>query len=544
MIKSLRWRLQIWHAAILGVAIALFGTAFYLQLQRSTYGEIDLELLSGARVLEGSLRTLPPPRPREGERPFFPAPRMGDGRQGEGRAPGMGLGGGPGPGNRMPDGRPGRPGPRPNGPNGGLRGPNGEPGGAGPGGDLWQGPPSPEQHLQNALQLPPFFARGPRDTPPYFAVFNPEGELMHAEPLEDVPIWTAVSWPISYRTVGPNREVLLRGPGGTLIVVGRDIHLLVDRLRSSLVQLLVTGLGVLGLGLVGGWWLSGKTIQPIKQISDTAGKINAANLSDRISTTGMDDELRVLATILNSMFGRLDSSFKQQSQFTADASHELRTPLAVLMSQCELALNRPRGNEEYKQTIGTCQKAGARMKTLVEDLLTLARADAGKLEIEPSKVDLKTIVDEALALLQPLAREHHVELACDGCPAECWGDVRRLSQVIANLIGNAVHYNKPGGKVIVITSIEDEYAAVEVRDTGCGIPGEAMPHLFDRFYRVDEARSRQTGGSGLGLAICKSIVDAHDGSISVDSEIDVGSVFKVRLPRWGKTKTPASLPPG
>ena len=517
MIKSLRWRLQIWHAAILGVAISIFGTAFYLQLQRSAYSEVDLELLSGARVLEGSLRSMPP-RMREGERPMFPPPRLGEDWPGELRGTGFGNpGGGPpgGPGNRPPDGRPSRPGPRPN----------------GPGAEGRQGPPfAPEQRLQNALQLPHFPVRGPADTPPYFAVFNSNGELLRAEPGDVVPTWTATQREIVYRAVGRNREVLVRGPAETLIIVGRDIHHLVDRLQNWLVQLVVTGLGVLGLGLIGGWWLSGKTIRPIKQISETAGKINAVNLSERIVTAGMDDEVRALATILNSMFGRLDSSFKQQSQFTADASHELRTPLAVLLSHCELALNRPRSADEYKQTISTCQKAGARMKTLVEDLLTLARADAGKLEIERTQVDLRAIAREAMILLQPLAQERAVEITLAGGPALCQGDARRLSQVIANLLGNAIHYNKPGGKVIITTSLEGKQAVVVVQDTGCGIPSEAVPHLFDRFYRVDEARSRQTGGSGLGLAICKSIVDAHDGSISVESEVEVGSVFSVQVP--------------
>ena len=532
MIKSLRWRLQIWHAAILGFAIAIFGTAFYVQLQRSTYGEMDLELLSGARVLEGSLRTMPP-RMRDGERPLFPPPRSFENWSGDGHGPAGG------PGNRPFESRPGRPnarpdgprldgpradGPRPNGPR-----PNG-PGQDDSGGDNRPGPATPEQRLQNALQLPQLPMRGPLDTRPYFAVFNSEGELLRADPSDAIPAWTATRRAIEYRSVGRNREVLLRGPGETLILVGRDIHHHVDRLRSWLVQLVGTGLGVLGLGLIGGWWLSGKTIRPIKQISETAGKINASNLSERIEIAGMDDEVRALSTILNSMFGRLDSSFKRQSQFTADASHELRTPLAVLMSHCELALNRPRSSEEYKQTISTCQKAGARMKTLVEDLLTLARADEGKLEIERNQVDLQSIAIDATALLKPLAAERQVEITIEGCPARCQGDARRLSQVIANLLSNAIHYNKPGGKVILTTSQEGNQAVVSVRDSGCGIPSEALPHLFDRFYRVDEARSRQTGGSGLGLAICKSIIDAHEGSISVESKVEVGSVFKVQVP--------------
>ncbi len=509
MIKSLRWRLQIWHAAILGVAIVLFGTAFFVQLQRSTYGEIDLELLSGARVLEGALRSLPP-RNREGDRPLFPQLRFSESGPAEGRGTTTG-----GMNGDHSNDRNRRPGPRPYGP---LFG------------EGRQRPPTPEQHLQNVLSLPPFFARGPHDTAPYFAVYAPNGELIEAEAREGVPKWAEIERPISYRFVGRNREVLLRGPGDTLIIVGRDIHSMVDRLRGSLVQLFVIGAGVLGLGLVGGWWLSGKAIRPIQQISATAGKINASNLSDRIETSGMDDELRALATILNSMFGRLDRAFIQQSQFTADASHELRTPLAVLMSHCELALNRPRNAEEYKQTIATCQKAGSRMSALVEDLLTLARADAGRLEIVLEMVDLNAIAREVITQLEPIAQERGISIEFEGGVSQSKGDPRRLSQVFANLISNAVHYNNPGGKVVVSTLCDEEGAVAVIRDTGIGIPERALPHLFDRFFRVDDARSRQTGGSGLGLAICKSIVEAHGGSISVQSELGVGTTFQVRLP--------------
>jgi len=220
------------------------------------------------------------------------------------------------------------------------------------------------------------------------------------------------------------------------------------------------------------------------------------------------------------------------------------------LSHCELALNRPRSADEYKQTITTCQKAGARMKTLVEDLLTLARADSGKLELDSSQVDLQSLVREAAAQLQPLADEREVEVtiakpvnkptdttsdsatvrATDSAQVICYADSRRIAQVLVNLISNAIHYNRPGGKVTITTSVDQDHAIVVVQDTGYGIPPAAIGHLFDRFYRVDEARSRQTGGSGLGLAICKSIVDVHRGEILVDSQLDVGSRFTLRLP--------------
>ena len=487
MIKSLRWRMQIWHATILALAIALFATAFYMQLHRSTFGEIDLELLSGARVLEGTLRSLPPPM-FDGDRPMFPPPGMGEGRGGK-------LGDGRGPGNR----------PR------GAFGP-------------------PEQRMQTLLHLPPFAMRGPLDVQPYFAVFDSNGNLIHAEPPDQDTEWVAMNRSIEYRDRRGDREVLLRGPGNTLIIVGRDIRHQIDRLHAWLAQLIATGAGVLALGLVGGWWLSGKTIRPIQQISETAGRINATNLSDRIATEKMDDEVRALALILNSMLGRLDQSFKQQSQFTADASHELRTPLAVLMSHCELALSRPRSAEEYKQTIATCQKAGGRMKMLVEDLLTLARADAGKLELNRSEVDLQLLARDVATQLKPMADERSVRVEVIGSAAQCNVDARRIAQVITNLTSNAVHYNKVDGKVTIETAINSTHATITVTDTGVGIPTAALPHLFDRFYRVDEARSRQTGGSGLGLAICKSIVDAHAGEILVESQLGSGSRFTLRLP--------------
>ncbi len=495
MIKSLRWRLQLWHAIILSMAITAFGAAFYLQLRRSTLGEIDLELLAGARVLEGALRSLPP-RFRDNGLP------PSDRRQG-----------GP---NERPIGD--RPSDFRFGPPRGPSGPNGR-------------PIPPADRMEHVLSLPGMPMRGPRDQQAYFAVFDPDGNLIRSEPSELEIEWEVPQRPIEYRNVGSRREVLLRGPHSTLIVVGREIRHHIERLSASLLQLIVAGVAVLALGLIGGWWMSGRAIQPITQISTTASQITASNLSQRIDTSAMDEELQGLGGILNSMFLRLQNSFQQQSQFTADASHELRTPLAILLSHCELALNRPRSPEDYKQAIATCQKAGERMRILVEDLLTLARADAGKLEIEHATVDLHALATEVAAMLGAAAKQRGVtiEVAAGG-PVLCVGDSARLMQVITNLVSNAIHYNCEFGAVTLATSTEGQEAVISVRDTGCGIPAEAIPHLFDRFYRVDDARSRQTGGSGLGLAICKSIVDAHGGRLTVSSVVDEGSVFEVHLP--------------
>jgi signal transduction histidine kinase len=231
------------------------------------------------------------------------------------------------------------------------------------------------------------------------------------------------------------------------------------------------------------------------------------------------------------MLARLQQAFEQQVRFTADASHELRTPISVLIAHAELALARTRSASDYEATVATCLRAGERMKSLVEDLLVLARADAGKLELRMLPVDLGQIAEEATQMLRPIAEQRDVKLVLDCLPAECLGDADRLLQVTTNLISNAIQYNRSGGEVHVKTSVVGPHAVMEVRDTGVGIAAANLPHLFERFYRVDEARSRDSGGSGLGLAICQSILEAHRGSIAAASEVGMGSVFEIRIPR-------------
>ncbi len=488
MAKSLRWRLQIWHAAILSLVVGGFAAVVYFQFRRSLLDEVDAELLSGARILEGVLRTMP----------------------GEILEHGFGN-----PPPNSFDNRPDRPERSPN--------PRRLP------------PPmrrTPEPWEQ-ALRLPPpmIDPRGPRDQPAYFAVFSGNGQLLKAVPADFKSTRYLTRQPIEFRVVEFRRELVLQGPRGTTIVVGKDVRPHFDGLNWLAVQLAATGFCVLGVGLIGGWWLSGRAIRPIQQIHETAARIDASNLSERIDTESMDRELKDLGSILNSMLARLQQAFEQQVRFTADASHELRTPISVLIAHTELALARSRSTSDYQATIATCHRAGERMKSLVEDLLILARADAGKLELRLLPVDLSKIAEEARQMLRPIAEQRSVELILDCLPAECLGDADRLLQVATNLISNAIQYNRSGGQVHVTTLVSGPHAVMQVRDTGVGIAPSNLPHLFERFYRVDEARSRDSGGSGLGLAICHSIVEAHHGTITAASEIDVGSVFELRIPR-------------
>jgi heavy metal sensor kinase len=326
------------------------------------------------------------------------------------------------------------------------------------------------------------------------------------------------------------REVLVAGPRRTEVLVGRSVRREQHELTVLAGQLVLTGLAVLAIGLVGGFVLSNRAVRPIAAMSATAASISATNLNKRLDVAEVDSELGNLATILNEMFARLEAAFERQARFTADASHELRTPLTVIHSFAELALSRPRTSAEYQETLETCVRASRRMKSIIEDLLTLARADAGKLQLKQEPLDLGSLVADTAGLLEGLAVQKGVSLTVKTVALQTRGDVTRLSQVVTNLVTNAINYNRPGGSVDVILKPEGNEAVLTVVDTGCGIPEEDRPHIFERFYRVDKARSRELGGSGLGLAICKSIVEAQGGSIGFTTESNVGTTFVVRLP--------------
>lgn len=553
MASSLRWRLQVWHAVILLLAISGFGAMLHASVRHSRIMEIDAELAAAARVLEGSLRGVPRDildgRPGDGPR----GPRPGEDRPRRERSPAEGLPADQRPlaerrptGDRRPPPRGDRPlepnFPRPEGegpPDRRERPPDGGPfrGEPGPG----RRPPlPPREHLERALRLPISLEEryAGIETPPFFIVWRRSGDVLKAQPASVTvprPTWDDAHLD-RVRDPQPRqrdriREVYLVGPEATQIIVGRSIERELDALNRLTWQLVASGAGVFAVGLVGGWWLSGRAIEPIQAMSATAASITAANLSRRIDTARLDDELSKLGTILNAMLERIERAFEQQVRFTADASHELRTPLAIVMSHAELALARERTPDEYRAALEAALRSSRRMKLLVEELLTLARSDAGRLKLDLAPVDLRRVVEESVALLTPLAEEHNVRLSARAAEARVTGDANRLSQVVTNLLTNAIMYNRPEGDVTVTTAVADSEVVLTVTDTGIGISQEDLPHLFERFYRVDRARTRERGGSGLGLAICQGIVSAHGGSISITSQVDTGSTFTVRFPK-------------
>jgi two-component system, OmpR family, sensor kinase len=293
----------------------------------------------------------------------------------------------------------------------------------------------------------------------------------------------------------------------------------------------VTGLCgvVLGLGLLGGWWMASSAIAPIRDISATAKRIAEGDLQQRIPVADAETELGSLASVLNDTFARLAAAFDEQRRFTSDAAHELRTPLAVIMAQTQLALGHARTHEADLKTIEITQRNAKRMYELIESLLTLAKVDSDA-DMEREVVALDQVSREHVEEIRPLAAEKQIEIHADLAPAECKAHGGHVTQILTNLLTNAVNYCRAGDHIYVSTHRQNGHAVVKVADTGPGISAEHLPHLFERFYRADASRNRRTGGAGLGLAICRALAEAHGGSITVKSEVERGTTFELMLP--------------
>jgi heavy metal sensor kinase len=568
--RSIRRRLLCWYGFVYIVSILIFGALVYWRADRDIHDRAALQAIATAEYLDVSLKSL---RPGEIDRPFDrdDIHRAGDLRPDQRRSP-EDIGTLPpwmfaGP----PIGDPSRPG-RPRDENPIARRPS-EAGrrNANPGDRDRR-----DREDQNANDMRPPLDGGPmsperiRDAEGRIDAIRPPGTDSPFAPApvrrrvdrveftvlrRDGSILTqsADSMGLSHsidprRVIGPAPvvefvenavSVSKRGPHGTLINVTRSLDNDQSDLNRFGIRIMVIASGTMIVGLAGGWWISGQILAPMQRISDTASQISATQLQARIPTDQLDRELVPLAAVLNSTFARLEQSFSRLTQFTADASHELRTPLAVIQSQMELALSRPRSPEAYQQTLEMCLKSSDRMSTLIDGLLLLARADAERLELRTSMIDLRDIVESATAELQTKAESAGVDLECMTPEESVYvsGDARFLIQVPLNFIDNAIQVSSQGSRISVVLRIENHKAVFSVTDTGCGIAAEHRPFLFERFYRIDAGRSRKHGGSGLGLAICKSLVEAHNGTIACDSEPSKGTTFTVRLPLTQKEHT-------
>jgi heavy metal sensor kinase len=296
---------------------------------------------------------------------------------------------------------------------------------------------------------------------------------------------------------------------------------------------------VLALAGVLGYLFVRRALAPVGRIRRQAERISRANVSERVPLPAESGEFRDLARTFNEMLDRLDSAFQDLHNFAADAAHELRTPLATLRAEIDTAIQQPRSAEEYEQMLLSLAEEVARMNRIVSDLFTLARIDMRQYALHKERVELRALLDEAREVWQASAEEGGLEIVREGPPIEVAGDPVALRRVFMNLIENAIKYNRQGGKIHLSTEELPGKARVRVRDTGMGIAPEDLPRLFKRFYRVDKARSRDSGGAGLGLAICKSFVEAHGGKISVESTPGVGTTFTIEFPAEG---APAPAP--
>ena len=287
-------------------------------------------------------------------------------------------------------------------------------------------------------------------------------------------------------------------------------------------RFLLTMAAVFPIGLLlaggGGWLLARRALRPVDRMAETARRISAEHLAARLEDTGAKDELSRLAQTLNEMLERLDTSFRQIRQFSADASHELQTPLTILKGEIEVALRQPRSAEEYQAVLKSALEEIDRVTRLVEGLLLLARADAGVLRMDLRPVDLAQLVEDVYAQAKILADSRGVALFLGAMePLSVQGDYDRLRRVLLNLVDNGIKYTPSGGRVTLSLRRDGDWVSFRVADSGIGLSPEDREKIFERFYRSAEARSRDEGGAGLGLCIARSIVEAHGGKIRVES---------------------------
>lgn len=306
------------------------------------------------------------------------------------------------------------------------------------------------------------------------------------------------------------------------------------RLREPLRDLELYFATVLPVALGAAWVLANlfvaRALSPVDEIRRSAERISRANISERVPDPAGPREIRDLARTFNEMLDRLDSAIEDLQNFAADAAHELRTPLANLRAEIDTAVEELRSAEEYQAILGSFGEEVARMNHVVTDLFTLAKIDMRQYAFRKDRVALWPLLREAQETWEALAASRRIRVEVSGSEAFVAGDRVALQRVFMNLVENAIKYNYAGGEVRVRVGRAGDQATVEVSDSGPGISGEHLPKLFRRFYRVDKARSRESGGAGLGLAISKAFIEAHSGTIDVASAPGAGTTFTVKLP--------------
>ena len=339
-------------------------------------------------------------------------------------------------------------------------------------------------------------------------------------PIVDSPPLRRISLPVF-------REGTVR----YILQIEASLRFVQHTLRQLLALLAVISISILALAWVGSRWLADEALTPVEVLSSTAERISGASLKTRVSLDAPYAEFRRLAAVFNAMLERLQSVFEAQRHFIADAAHELKTPLSVIKGNLEVTLKKSRSTGEYREILIGNLGQVERLIALTRPLLTLAQFAGETPPVDLKPLAIEPLLKELIEELTLLADDCGVTLRLDACRSP-WvlGDEGWLRHLFINLLDNALRHTPAGGSVTVLLGQEGDRAEIAVQDTGTGIAPEHLPHIFERFYRADQARARDSGGSGLGLAIVKEIAEAHGGSVVVESEPGKGSMFTLNLP--------------
>lgn len=469
--RSIRWQLQLWHGLVLLVVLCAFGITAYQLEKTERTRENDAGVQHRLSLLVNTLRAASRDEPRRNRAERPPSP------------PGLGR-----------------------------------------------------EELTRILSTSGLDALFTPESGYYFAIWMREAQPLAASPAAPPALPKPTEREGASRIrAGDYHEAFIFAAPVDCVLVGRSMAPARQAILLHALLLATAGGILLTAGLLIGAWLTSRALRPVHDISRTATRIASGDLSQRVHVTEGGSELGSLATVLNTTFARLEAAFSQQARFTTDAAHELRTPLTVLLTQLQSALARERPAEDYRHTLTSSLATVQRMRRLIECLLELARLDAGQEALHHAPCDLAELAAECAELIQPLADARRITIKLDLAPAPCHGDPQRLSQVITNLLKNAIDYNRDGGSIRLLTRTQGApspaaaTALFQITDTGPGIPEPHRAHIFDRFYRIDP--SRKGPSTGLGLAISKAIIDHHSGKLELTQSSDQGSTFTLELPQ-------------
>jgi heavy metal sensor kinase len=361
---------------------------------------------------------------------------------------------------------------------------------------------------------------------------------IRAAQLDGPPSWTVDTMPTGRRvyvystTYADSRGTLYSVQAGASDC---QINLALSNLLASLAIVLPL---IVGISIAGGYLLMRRSLQPLHDIATISEQITSRNLNERLPERQTGDEIEQLTKALNRMMSRLEESFHHVHRFSADVSHEIRTPLAILRAELEDLIRSAHLTSESRTSAASALEEAERLSRVAEQLLEMTRLEAGEMLADSSRVDFSDLTQNAVDQMRLLTEEKQIQLRFESRePVHVLADPVRLRQVVVNLVDNAIKCTPAGGTISVASLRMDGKAVLDVSDTGIGIPQESLPHLFERFYRVDGARSRHLGGTGLGLAIVKSICTAFGGTVTVQSTVGAGTTFRVELPLEPATST-------